>query len=114
VPERARELDGVMAERLAAIAASHPSVMRIDGRGLHWTIELHGPDWREWRGQEVEPLASRVASRALDAGALIATSGEQTSLFLAPPLVISRADLELILEALDTALKLADRELEAA
>jgi 4-aminobutyrate aminotransferase-like enzyme len=114
VPERARELDGVMAERLAAIAASHPSVMRIDGRGLHWTIELHGPDWREWRGQEVEPLASRVASRALDAGALIATSGEQTSLFLAPPLVISRADLELILEALDTALELADRELEAA
>ena len=110
--ERASQLDGVMVERLTKIAADHPSVARIDGRGLHWTVELHGPDWRRWRGEEADPLASRVAARAFEAGALIATSGEQTSLFLAPPLVISEADLGLLVDALDAGLSVADEAFE--
>jgi 4-aminobutyrate aminotransferase-like enzyme len=114
LPQRAEHLDAAMLRRLTAIAGSHPSVRRVDGRGLHWTIELHGPDWREWRGEEPEPLASRVASRALDAGALIATSGEQTSLFLAPPLTISDEELGSVLDALDEGLAVADAELELA
>jgi 4-aminobutyrate aminotransferase-like enzyme len=108
LPARAAQLDAVMLRRLTAIADAHPSVRRVDGRGLHWTVELHGPDWREWRGEEPEPLASRVAARALEAGALIATSGEQTSLFLAPPLIVSDEELDRILDALDEGLVLAD------
>jgi 4-aminobutyrate aminotransferase-like enzyme len=76
---------------------------------MHWTIELNGPDWREWRGQETEPLASRVVAEALREGALIATSGEQTSVFLAPPLVVSDAELETMFDALDKALAVADQ-----
>jgi 4-aminobutyrate aminotransferase-like enzyme len=110
---RASDLDAVMYDRLAEVAAQHPSVARIDGRGLHWTIELHGPDWRSWRGEEADPLASRVVARALAAGALIATSGEQTSLFLAPPLTISDTELSLIFGALHHGLELADTELAA-
>jgi 4-aminobutyrate aminotransferase-like enzyme len=112
LPQRAAELDAVLLARLTEIAAAHPSVRRVDGRGLHWTIELHGPDWRDWRGEEAEPLASRVAARALDAGALIATSGEQTSLFLAPPLIVSDEELESTLVALDYGLELADETWE--
>lgn len=114
LPQRARELDAAMLRRLSAIAADHPSVRRVDGRGLHWTVELHGPDWRDWRGEEAEPLASRVAARALEAGALIATSGEQTSLFLAPPLIITDEELDAILDALDEGLAVADAEVAAA
>jgi 4-aminobutyrate aminotransferase-like enzyme len=110
--ERARGLDGFMLARLERVAAAHPSVARIDGRGLHWTVELHGPDWRSWRGEEAEPTASRVVSRALEAGALFSTSGEQTSLFIAPPLVISEDELEHMFEALEQGLLVADRELE--
>jgi 4-aminobutyrate aminotransferase-like enzyme len=112
--DRAREADGLMLRRLGEIASGHPSVARVDGRGLHWTIELHGPDWRQWRGEDANPLASRVAVRALEAGALIATSGEQTSLFLAPPLIVTDAELERIFEALDLGLKIADEKLAAA
>jgi 4-aminobutyrate aminotransferase-like enzyme len=112
--QRASDLDALMYGRLAEVAAQHPSVARIDGRGLHWTIELHGPDWRSWRGEEANPLASRVVARALAAGALIATSGEQTSLFLAPPLVISDTELGLIFDALHHGLELADTELAAS
>lgn len=111
--KRASDLDGVMFNRLAEVAAQHPSVARIDGRGLHWTVELHGPDWRSWRGEQANPLASRVVARALTAGALIATSGEQTSLFLAPPLVISDMELGVIFDALHHGLELADTELAA-
>jgi 4-aminobutyrate aminotransferase-like enzyme len=110
--ERATELDSVMFDGLCRLADLHPGIARIDGRGLHWTIELHGPDWRTWRGEEAEPLASRVVTKALDAGVLISTSAEQTSLFLAPPLIIEREQLELLFEALDDALKVADEEHE--
>lgn len=111
VYERARELEGLMLERLRGLAASHPSVARVDGRGMHWTVELYGPEWSSWRGEEAEPVASRVVARALEAGALFSTSGEQTSLFIAPPLVISRAELERMFDALDHGLGVADRDL---
>jgi len=108
---RASDLDAVMFDRLAEVAAQHPSVARVDGRGLHWTVELHGPHWRGWLGEEADPVASRVVARALEAGVLIATSGEQTSLFLAPPLVISDAELRQVFDALHHGLELADAEL---
>jgi 4-aminobutyrate aminotransferase-like enzyme len=99
-----------MFEGLSKLAAAHPGVARVDGRGLHWTIELHGPDWRTWRGEEAEPLASRVVAKALDEGVLISTSAEQTSLFIAPPLIVEREDLDRIFAALDSALAVADAE----
>jgi 4-aminobutyrate aminotransferase-like enzyme len=108
--ERARELDAAMFDGLSRLVSAHPGISRVDGRGLHWTVELHGPDWRTWRGEEAEPLASRVVARALQNGALISTSAEQTSLFIAPPLIVEREQLELILEALDDALVIADEE----
>jgi 4-aminobutyrate aminotransferase-like enzyme len=107
--ERARELEPIMSRRLVEIAERHPGVARVDGRGLHWTIELHGPSWREWLADTAEPpVASLVAARAVEAGALIGTSGEQTSLFLAPPLIIERPELETLLDALDHGLDVAD------
>ncbi len=108
--ERASEFDGILLDQLAEIASRHPSVRRVDGRGLHWTVELAGPNWTEWRGQEAEPLASRVAAAALAEGALFATSGEQTSIFVAPPLIISEGEMDQVLHALDVALTVSDSE----
>ncbi|PZW50477.1 4-aminobutyrate aminotransferase-like enzyme [Humitalea rosea] len=109
--ERVRGLEVLYARRLEEIARRHPSVCRVAGQGLHWTIELHGPDWRGWLADTAEaPIASRVAALALEAGAVIGTSGEQVSLFLAPPLIISEAQSETLLDILDRSLDLADRE----
>ncbi|MDB5633162.1 MAG: aminotransferase [Tardiphaga sp.] len=106
-----REMEALFARRLVEIARRHPSVKRVAGQGLHWTVELHGPDWRAWAADTTEnPIASRVATRAMEAGAVIGTSGEQTSLFLAPPLIISEAESEALLEALDHGLHLADED----
>lgn len=109
--ERVQQLEKLFTRRLLAIAQKHPSVQRVAGQGLHWTVELHGPDWRTWRADTTEvPIASRVAERALEAGAVIGTSGEQTSLFLAPPLVISEREADQLLDALDHGLDIADEE----
>jgi 4-aminobutyrate aminotransferase-like enzyme len=111
--DHVRELDAVFERGLAEIAARHPSVTRVDGRGIHWTVELEGPDWRDWRADVSDaPLASRVANRAMEAGALIGTSGEETSLFLAPPYIIQEPEVRQLLEALDQGLVIADEELE--
>jgi acetylornithine/succinyldiaminopimelate/putrescine aminotransferase len=50
-------------------------------------------------------------AKALQAGAVIATSAEQTSLFIAPPLVISETELDRVFGALHHGLTLADEEL---
>ncbi len=106
-----RALEALFARRLLEIARRHPSVRRVAGQGLHWTVELHGPHWRAWGADTTEvPIASRVAMRALEAGAVIGTSGEQTSLFLAPPLIISERESEQLLDALDHGLDVADEE----
>ena len=76
---------------------------------MHWTIELRGPHWKDWRADTaIAPLASRVSARAFDNGVVVGTSGEETSLFIAPPLVIEETDLMRILDTLDDALELAD------
>ena len=43
---------------------------------------------------------------------MIATSGEQTSLFIAPPLIVEREQLDTLVQALDHGLELADAEVE--
>lgn len=107
--QRVNELEPFMRGRLIALAEAHPSVTRVDGRGLHWTIELAGSDWREWHAATTEtPLATAVAERAAEAGALVGTSGEDTSLFLSPPLNVETDELERIFEALDHGLGAAD------
>jgi 4-aminobutyrate aminotransferase-like enzyme len=109
--ERARAADSLLEGALTEVARRHPSVSRIDGRSLHWTVELHGPGWRAWRGDALHiTVADRVRQVALDTGALIGTSGEQTSLFIAPALIIEDADLLRIVDALDAGLREADEE----
>jgi 4-aminobutyrate aminotransferase-like enzyme len=111
---RALDFDELLAREMQRLADAHPGIARIDGRGLHWTIEFHGPSWRDWEGHDPDPLASRIAARVLDAGAMIATSGEQTSLFIAPPLIVQQEQLMTLVEALDHGVELADAEVERA
>jgi 4-aminobutyrate aminotransferase-like enzyme len=110
--QRAASLDATLRARLSEIAAAHPCVVRLDGLGLHWTMELRGGDWRDWHADTSEPTpADRIVSAALEAGVLIATSAEETSLFIAPPLIVSDEELDTILEVLDRALTVADQPL---
>lgn len=112
--DRVDSRHALIAAGMRRLAEDHPSIERIDGRGLHWTIELQGPDWRDWCADTKEaPLASRVAAEVLDAGVLVATSGEQTSVYLSMALIIEEEDIREVFDALDAGFALADRELVA-
>jgi 4-aminobutyrate aminotransferase-like enzyme len=113
LPERAAELGGELGAMLVELAERHPSVVRVAGRGLHWTVELPGPDWRTWTSTTVEShLSDAVVGEARRHGVQISTSDEPTSLFIAPPLIIDRDGIERIVSALDAGLTVADRILE--
>jgi 4-aminobutyrate aminotransferase-like enzyme len=113
--ERVDSLQERMEEGMRQLKDAHPSLERVDGRGFHWTLELAGYDWRSWTGAGAEqPLADRVVRAALDAGILIATSGEERSLLLSLPLVIEDADIDKVFNALDQAIIVADRALAHA
>ncbi|SNT10439.1 aminotransferase class III-fold pyridoxal phosphate-dependent enzyme [Rhodococcoides kyotonense] len=113
--ERA-EVAGVrFAEGLLAIADRHPSVERIAGKGMHWTIELRGVDWKDWLSDTSEvQIADSVAAVARSKGVHVGTSDEATSLFVAPPLIVTDAEIDRILDAVDEGLFAADTALAQA
>ena len=107
---QAESFDATLRPWMAAIGDRHPSVERVDGLGLHWTVELRGAQrWREWHCDTSQrTIADSVVAAALEAGVLVATSAEEASLFIAPPLVATAAELEAILHALERGLSVAD------
>ncbi|GGL31280.1 aspartate aminotransferase family protein [Nocardia jinanensis] len=98
-----------LAAALIELADRHRCVERIAGKGLHWTVELRGPDWHRWFSDTGTPQpADHVVAAARSHGVQIGTSDEAGSLFIAPPLIITDAELDRIIEALDAGLTAAD------
>ena len=107
---RADSLHDSILAGMRTLAAAHPSVSRVDGRGLHWWIEVGESDWRTWRGDGSEvPLATRVAAAVLEAGAMVATTGEANVVLVTLPMIIEDRELDVVLSALDHGLAFADR-----
>jgi 4-aminobutyrate aminotransferase-like enzyme len=107
---RADSLHDSILAGMRTLAAAHPSVSRVDGRGLHWWIEVGESDWRQWRGDGRDiPVATRVAAAVLDAGALVATTGEANVVLVTLPMIIEDHELDVVLSALDQGLAFADR-----
>jgi ornithine--oxo-acid transaminase len=87
--ERSRRLGAHMHERLGALPSDLVRVVR--GRGL-------------WAGVELFGAARPVSERLMELGVL-AKETHDTTLRLAPPLVVSEADLDWALDQLEIALK---------
>ena len=117
VLERVRDLgERVVAPRLQEIAAAHPSVGDVRGRGLFWAIELvRDKDTREplvpfnASGSDAAPVAA-VAAACKRAGLWPFTHFNR--IHVAPPLVIEEPDLRRGLDIIDGALDEADAVLE--
>lgn len=112
--ERVRDLgERVVAPRLDEMAAKHPSVGEVRGRGLFWALELVRD--RETREPLVPYNASGEAAAPMNA---VVAACKQAGLYpfvhfnrmqIAPPLIISEADLVRGLDIIDAALEVADR-----
>ena len=113
LPERSRREGEHLLRRLREVAARHRSVGEVRGMGLFCALELvrdrasrepfnGGEDFLEGR-----PLVVEEVVRALKAEGVYAM-GWISHLILAPPLIISREDLDVGVDAVDRALRVAD------
>ncbi|HZV48669.1 MAG TPA: aminotransferase class III-fold pyridoxal phosphate-dependent enzyme [Candidatus Dormibacteraeota bacterium] len=101
-----------LGRRLAELADRHPSVGEVRGLGLFWGLELvRDRATREplvpfnASGEAEAPMA-RLRRAALERGLYLMT--HFNVVMVAPPLIVSRAELEEGLEVLDEVLTLAD------
>lgn len=108
--DRADRLHELIVRNMRELDERHPSVTRIDGRGLHWWIELGDHDWRTWTGVSTDAgIADLVSKRTLEAGALVATSAERNVILMTLAMIVEDDEVQKVFDALDEGLALADR-----
>ncbi|WP_372451766.1 4-aminobutyrate--2-oxoglutarate transaminase [Catellatospora tritici] len=96
----ARRIGGVLTERLTKLAAAHPQIAEVRGRGAMVAIELVKPGTLD-----PDPVLTGAVNKACHAaGLLTLTCGTWGNVFrFLPPLVISDADLDRGLSILEEA-----------
>lgn len=120
------ELGSYFGERLEELVASHPTAASVSGRGFAWAIELvkdpmTGEKWvpaDRWYSPAVDPAmefkpGQFVADECAKDGVLLFNFLPNT-VTLAPPLRLTRQELDLALDALDGALASLDAYTAAA
>jgi putrescine aminotransferase len=88
---------------LEALKARHDLVGDVRGKGLMCALELVSD--RKTKAGAAKTVVQRVQDVAYDAGVMVRTSG--ANVIVSPPLVVTTADVERILGALDAGLSAA-------
>jgi len=115
--DRANQMGAYLGQKLNALKPKHPSIGDIRGIGMFWAVELvknqrtkapfnTGEDKVGGRPM----LVDKVAARAMSNGVYI--QAWMSHFVIAPPLIISKEDIDRGVAALDEALALADAEIE--
>ena len=113
---RSARMGEVLGAKLKALTKKHPSVGDVRGRGLFWAVELvrdrktkeplNTPhDKLAGRPTVVDRVAGEMFKRGVFCMAWV------SHLIVAPPLIISEAEIDRGVQALDAALAIADGEL---
>jgi taurine--2-oxoglutarate transaminase len=115
--ERAKSLEPYVRTKLEALKEKHPSVGDVRGLGLFWGVELvknretKEPfntmrDKIEGKPLVVDQVAAKMMARGVAQNAWI------SHFVIAPPLIVSEAELDEGIDALDEALAIADALVE--
>jgi 4-aminobutyrate aminotransferase/(S)-3-amino-2-methylpropionate transaminase len=101
----ARHIESVARPRLDALAAKHPSVGDVRGRGAMLALEIVKPGEDGPFGPVPDPVATGVVAKAAhEAGLLLLTCGTWGNVIrLLPPLIISGDELDRGLTLLEQA-----------
>ncbi|MFB7552724.1 aspartate aminotransferase family protein [Streptomyces sp. NPDC056154] len=96
--ENVREVGAHIMERLRGLAAVHPSIVDVRGLGLMIGIEIGDED-----GRPQSDRAQALARRGMEHGLILRTSryGRGNVIKIRPPLVITRAEADLLCDRLD-------------
>jgi taurine--2-oxoglutarate transaminase len=113
--DRATQMGAYLGQQLSALKPKHPSIGDVRGIGLFWAVELvkhqttkeplnTGEDKVNGRPM----LVDKVAAQAMSHGVYI--QAWMSHFVIAPPLIISKEEIDRGVSALDEALSLADVE----
>ncbi len=115
--ERSRRMGEYLGSRLKELVSRHPSVGDVRGLGLFWAVELV----RNRRTkQPFNTMRDKISGKPLLVDAIgaemlrrgVAVQAWLSHFVIAPPLIISREEIDEGVGALDESLHLADREIE--
>ncbi len=110
---RSRQLGEVLGTKLRALAEKHPSVGDVRGRGLFWAVDLvknrltREPFNTQREKLDGKPLVIDQVTAKLSALG-VPTVGWVSHLVISPPLIITEAEIDEGVAALDEALKISD------
>ncbi|WP_437285748.1 aminotransferase family protein [Sorangium sp. So ce406] len=115
---RSTKMGAIVGEKLRALKEKHPSIGDVRGMGLFWAVELVKDRATK------EPFnvpQDKAARRPLVVDAVVAEAAKRgvslmgwvSHLLVAPPLIISEAEIDEGIAALDAALDVADQKLAA-
>jgi len=116
--DRAVEMGQYLGDKLHALKAKHPSIGNVRGIGLFWAVELVKDQttkqpfntWQEkldGKALVVDQIAAKMLAKGVSMQAWM------SHFVLAPPLIVTHAEIDQAITALDESLVLADELLEA-
>jgi taurine---2-oxoglutarate transaminase len=115
--DRAQEMGAYLGERLQALKADHPSVGDVRGLGLFWAVDLvKNRKTKEPFNTKQDKVSGKplvvdaIAADMLKKG--VSIQGWLSHFVIAPPLTITREEIDEGTRALDSALLLADQQVE--
>jgi taurine---2-oxoglutarate transaminase len=113
--ERASEVGGYLGQKLNQLRQRHPSIGDVRGLGMFWAVELvRNQATKVPFNSYADKVASKpllvdkVAARAMSNGVYI--QSWVSHFVIAPPLIISKEQIDHAVSIFDEALVLADRE----
>ncbi len=113
--ERARDLGAYLGERLQELGRAHPCIGDVRGLGLFWTLELvRDRATKEPLRRATEKYERTIVkdiSEYLFRSRDIYVPSDKFGIWVVPPLVVTREELDWVCAAIDDALSLADRQL---
>jgi len=115
--ERSNEMGAYLGERLNALKRTHPSIGDVRGLGLFWAVELVKDQQKKnpfnsWQEKlDGKPIVvDQIAAKMAAQGVIVLSW--MSHFVLAPPLIVSKSEIDEAVAALDEALVLADAVLE--
>ncbi|MBV9304407.1 MAG: aminotransferase class III-fold pyridoxal phosphate-dependent enzyme [Acidobacteriaceae bacterium] len=115
--ERSAELGSYLGSKLSEMKAKHPSIGNVRGLGLFWGVELVRN--RETKAPfntaadkvtGVPLMVDAIASRMMNNGVYL--QAWVSHFVIAPPLIITREEIDFALRVFDEALNMADEAVE--
>ncbi len=114
--ERSREMGKYLGSRLKSLQKSHPSIGEVRGIGLFWAVELvRDAESKEPFNTREDKLAGkpltvdRLASECMKNGVYL--QSWISHLIVAPPLIVTKEEIDQGVNAINKALEIADHEI---